>query len=339
MNNALIGFDYRLPSSFNTLKVSEIKKTFFEYGELKLDENNPYYPERSDVKIMREDIKYAIFSINQMFENYGPIYERNMIPLFVANGAFIDDPDKHLKRVANVYESFEEGMTNTEKIRRIYKATPPLIALETLTNSTMSFISQYTGFNNHNTTFGNTSISGYYALIEGLYSNDSNSNFSVVCGSNCGGMYSYFANAPLLEVSTGYKESSAVGCLLLGTAQEKKEIICEISQTKHSEVLPELGKTGYNSNWKKLFPDFNASCVIFSGAYTQLEYEKDFEELLKYQSNLFSFFPEYGNLGSSNVIIGIAKAAEFIQGGIEKVDIVDRDIYGRESLIRVERCR
>jgi hypothetical protein len=43
-------------------------------------------------------------------------------------------------------------------------------------------------------------------------------------------------------------------------------------------------------------------------------------------------------MGPSNIFFGIIKAIEFIQEGSAIIDIVDRDVFGRESIIRVEKC-
>ena len=74
----------------------------------------------------------------------------------------------YLTKISNEIKKFTKETTDEEKVKKIYRASPPLVALETLTNSTMSFIAQYAGFKNENTTFGNTSISAYYAIKQAL---------------------------------------------------------------------------------------------------------------------------------------------------------------------------
>jgi hypothetical protein len=38
------------------------------------------------------------------------------------------------------------------------------------------------------------------------------------------------------------------------------------------------------------------------------------------------------------VFFGIIKALEFIKKGSNIIDVIDRDVFGRESIIRVEKC-
>jgi hypothetical protein len=49
-------------------------------------------------------------------------------------------------------------------------------------------------------------------------------------------------------------------------------------------------------------------------------------------------FEEYGNMGSANLMIGLAKGVALFNGEIQRVDLLDRDVYGRESLIRLKKC-
>ena len=43
-------------------------------------------------------------------------------------------------------------------------------------------------------------------------------------------------------------------------------------------------------------------------------------------------------MGAASIPMGIAKATEFLKQDCNVIDVVDRDIYGRESLIRIEKC-
>ena len=84
-------------------------------------------------------------------------------------------------------------MSNEHKIRKIYRSCPPLIALETLTNSTMSYVAQYSGLKFHNATFGNTSQSFYMAINEAVMMlNKKNINRAIVGATNCSGILLVF---------------------------------------------------------------------------------------------------------------------------------------------------
>ena len=51
-----------------------------------------------------------------------------------------------------------------------------------------------------------------------------------------------------------------------------------------------------------------------------------------------SIFGKYGFLGVSNLTFGIIQGIKHIENGFKIIDVLDRDIYGRESLIRIESC-
>ena len=74
------------------------------------------------------------------------------------------------------------------------------------------------------------------------------------------------------------------------------------------------------------------------GAIDDETFEKDFSYLTKIHSNISSLYTKYGNLGASSIPLGIIEGIKHIQGGSDVIDIIDRDLYGRESLIRIERC-
>ena len=229
---------------------------------------------------------------------------------------------KHLNRIINVYKSIEKGSSQEEIIRNIYRASSPFIALETLTNSNMSFIAQYTGIKGDNATFGNTSISSVYALQEASIALQT-APMAIVNSSNCAGDYSYLTNSSVLGYDEEWKESTGVACLLLGSQQND---------------IPNLESKDIERSWSELIPDTDADAIICSVAYSEKENQLDIDYCKKYNSKVYSHFSSYGNLGPSNVFFGIIKALEFIQKGSNIIDVIDRDVFGRESIIRVEKC-
>lgn len=343
MHNYVLAYNYQLAQEFVTLDVSSIRNSSFTAGKLKLDSQSPYYPGRSDEKIMRDDVIASIISIKKMLAEARTrgIELPESTVLFVANGAFMDNPEIHLRRIPDVYRSFTPEMTEEEKIKQIYIASPPLLALETLTNGTMSFISQYAGIKGHNTTFGNTSQAGFYALEEATQTLQRTAEKNaLVCACNSGGSYSFLTNSTVLGKERGIKESAATANLILKNAAQKPEnALCKITSIKSSLVVPSLGKNKIDRTWKNLISDKTADALIFSGAYDQVDYELDLAYCKSITQNTFSYFPEYGNMGPANSVIGIIKAIELIdQKNAETVNVFDRDVYGRESLIRLEKC-
>ena len=338
MNFNIIGYNCAFPDSFLKKQVSVIKGTSYILGNISADKSDVYYPSRSDEKIMRQDVKVSILVMNHLIDELNLKDNVAEIPLYVATGAFIEDSSKHLAKISNQIQKFSKETTDVEKVKKIYRVSPPLVALETLTNSTMSFIAQYVGFKNLNTTFGNTSISAYYAIKQALNSLE-NKKFAVVNSSNCSGNHSFLTNSTIIEHHENWKESSSVGCLVFSKSEtDDDRNLCKISCLKNSNTIPDLENTKIDRQWKSLLPDRKADLIIFSGAYTHFEFKLDLEYCKSLCPNVYSLYEEYGNMGVSNIVLSLIKGIEFLKKKYQKIDILDRDIYGRESLIRIEKC-
>jgi len=334
----IIGYKAALPDVFLKKEISVLKGTSYILGKISADKNDEYYPSRSDEKIMRQDVKVSILLMNHLIDEMNLKEGVDAIPLYVANGAFIEDNTKYLTKISNEIKKFTKETTDEEKVKKIYRASPPLVALETLTNSTMSFIAQYAGFKNENTTFGNTSISAYYAIKQALNALK-NKKKAVVLSSNCSGNHSYLTNSTITEHHEDWNESASVGCLVLSNSEaENENNLCKITYLKNSNIIPDLENNKIDRQWKSLLPDIKADLIIFSGAYTNFEFNLDMEYCKSLCPNVYSLYKEYGNMGVSNIILSLIKGIEFLKGKYQKIDILDRDIYGRESLIRIEKC-
>ena len=337
MSAYIIGFDGVFPNNFQLERFSKEFSYSFTNGTINLELNPEFTPNRSDIKIMRKDIKISVVSIRSLLKEIGledsEVLEKTA--LFVANGSFIEDTEKYMNKIS-VYKNISDDLSEEEKMYKIYRASPPLLALETLTNSSMSFIAQYAGVKHHNTTFGTSSLSAYYALKEAVGSIKSHMNeHAIVCASNSGGGYSVLSNSAVLGFKKGWKESAAVGNIILSASKESA--VCEISIMSSGTRIPDLRDQEISRDWASLVPA-DSEFVIFSGAFCPETNESD----RLYCENSFksshSLFDAYGNMGSSNLIMGMIYGIQKLNEGMPHVDIVDRDLYGRESHIRIAKC-
>lgn len=328
MDIRITRFNSILPANFRLIQASAEQNLSFLSGELATDRSSPFFPERSDEKIMREDVKAAVIAVQEMMQDY-PESLLEETDLYVANGVFIEDTGKQLQRVIDIYRQVEENFPEEEKVRRLYQATPPLLALQTLTNSSMSFISQYAGIKGNNTTFGNTSQSAFHAIQKAAFALQSGSERVLVCASNCAGAVSFLTFQSFFEEKENWKESAAAACLFF-ESDAKAKSLCRITGMK-------TNNRPQNSDLFSEFSSDDINTIIFSGAFTEAAYQKDLTRFNSTGKKLFSCFPEYGNLGSANLIMSIIKGIELLQSDPEsKIAIVDRDPYGRESYIRME---
>lgn len=316
-----------LPDSFRQVEASVEKQLSLVSGELLTDRSSPFFPERSDEKVMREDVKASVVAARQMLADY----DKQLLEetdLFVANGIFIEDTGKQLQRMIEVYRALGSDVDMQEKVRRLYQATPPLLALQTLTNSTMSFVSQYTGIKGNNATFGNTSLSAFHALEKAVAALEAGSERALVCASSGGGVVSFMTFQSFFDDREGWKESGAAVCLFLEKNKPGTARITGLRSNQRTEKQVPA--------WEELRIDDRATHTIFSGAFTRRQYETDLGYCSGFAKNVFSFFPQYGNLGPAGPLLAVTRAQEIIAADPSAlVDIFDRDPYGCESYIRI----
>jgi hypothetical protein len=334
----ITGHNCNLANKFTKIEASVIQETKFTFGELFLERNSEFFPGRSDEKIMRDDVKSSIVAVNEMLLKFGNKQIEDNTDLFVANGVFIEDTSIHLDRILNVYNQIGNTSSEIEKIKKLYQAAPPLLALQTLTNSAMSFIAQYTNIKGNNSTFGNTSNSGYLAIHKGIQSLQFKENGrTVVCASNCAGVQSFLTFSSFYSNTDNWKESATSACLLFEKNNAGQSNLCRITKMKNHNSVVFLDQKEEEENYLKLLDGKLADYCIFSGAYTMFDYEKNKKYFQTLYKKSFSYFSEYGSFGSANVVMSVIKAIELIAQGIEQIDIFDRDPYGRICYLRVEK--
>lgn len=337
MNAYVLGYHQILPTKFELTRVSELEDLSFYSGQLELDRADKYYPDRSDEKIMRQDVIASVIAVNTLLEKCKIGKEREDFSLFVASGVFIEKIEQHVRHITKVYEELTESSTTKETMQKLYRGSPPLLALQTLTNSAMSFISQYAGIKGNNATFGTNSIAGFHAIEEGANDVFFNKRSAVVSASNVAATHSYLMNSTLTDSRKNWKESAAAACLLLGNNSVSQKSLCKISHLKTVPNSEQLKNGNIERSWKTLIPEGKPDALIFSGTYTDSVFEKDKIYCEKICKETFSNFNEFGNLGPVNSLVSIIDGIELIQNGYTKIDILDRDIYGNETLIRIEK--
>ncbi len=328
------GYHQFLPSVFKTEQVSVIKNLSFKSGELEPDINDPFYPNRSDVKIMRSDVIASILSINHLLSKFNSTVSREDFSLFTASGVFIEKIENHTKHLVKVYQEITETTSTQEVLQKIYRGSPPLLALQTLTNSAMSFIAQYTGIKGNNFTFGTTSASGFHAIKAGFDQVLFEKGIAVAAGANVAGAHSFLMNMPFRLNSENWFESASAASLILSDNSENA--ICAISEIKSSTVTGTLSEKRKESKWNIISEKNNADALLISGAFTSQENQDDINWCNKFYPHTLSAFDQTGNTGSCNAFNSIIQGIKLIQQGKKRVDIADRDIYGVEHLVTIK---
>ena len=326
--------------NFEDEKISELNNISVKIGKLSLDHNSEFFPSRSDQKVMRDDVKMSIVTAQELLKRYS-FSEKTIsnMPLFVSNGSFFGNFEKHLSRVLNVFKEATLEGSRIEVYKKIYRASPPLLAIETLTNSNMSFIAQYAGLKGNNATFGNTSISTYYALKQGVNEIKNGENYCWVSSSNGANIYSHIMNRSTSEVELSGIENSGGGHIILSKKRHKdNKVLCKITKMTNTKKVPTLHDQTIKRTWDELLKSSKSELIIFSGAIDQGLNYKDEQYLKTLNIPTISIFEKYGFLGVSNLIFGIIEGIKHIKNGVKSIDVIDRDVYGRESLITIELC-
>ena len=331
----LVGVKNHVSSQFETEVVSEKHSKSFRSGSLVIDTHSPFYPKRGDEKIMREDTKASIVLMNELLIACGTELEREEMGLYVASGVFIANFEKHIGHLISVFEHIKGAKDEAEKLQNIYRASPPLLALQTLTNSTMSFIAQYTGIQGNNATFGTSSSAGFDAILEGMNEAYYNHNPVLIAASNVAGLYSYLMNSTLYPSAENWFESAAVGGLILSHRQTENAI-CKLSAPTQQQIIPALTTRNIDQNWFEKANEFSSDVLLFSGAYTKKINALDDTYYTNRHKKASSFFDEIGNTGPVNLFIGIEKGLAKIKEGAQVIDVLDRDIYGRISHLQLK---
>ncbi|MCK4344715.1 MAG: hypothetical protein KAX05_05455 [Bacteroidales bacterium] len=341
LQTALIdpGFD---PSLLEVMLNKDLSGYF---GSLDLDTTSSYYPDRQDIKIMRNDVVASTICVSELLENTG-IREEDLsnIPLFIANGIVIEKLfDKNDKVSRLFFEAILLDSTK-KKLEKLYKIIPPLLALQTLTNATESYVAQYSGIAGNNTTFGNTSISAYYALLEGFRNVESGkSNLAVIGASNSSGEYSNLTFRQFTSNYSGWRESACSVFLLLESSESlkrhQKKALCEIVQLKSSNHIPELLEISTRKPFESLISEISGDLAVFSGGFTENDYELEKKEVKAKSKKSYSWFPKLGNLGAGAILMNIITAICLLKNNsVTLADCLDRDPYSRESLVKIRVC-
>jgi hypothetical protein len=142
--------------------------------------------------------------------------------------------------------------------------------------------------------------------------------------------------------SIGWRDGACSGFLLMESEdsmiKNNRIPLCEIIQVNHSKNIPSLfdqEQTPFSS----LIPFKLSDAVIHSGAFTEIAYHEEKDNLSSYYQDCFSLYPYLGNTGTGAIILDIAAGINFINEKRSKVvDCIDRDPYGRESIITIKGC-
>ncbi len=351
----ITGINFRLPGISSLIKLNSIeapvtaKSTLYdlEYQNqlqtlhLDLDEQSKYFPSQKDVKVMREDVIAATICAQELLDSAKiETKERANIPLYMSNGTCLD---QYLNNINNISAAYFDNSVNSElatKHKRVERVLPPLFVLNALTNSACSFVSQYSGIKGDSTVYGNTSHATIDALAEGISNlKNMSSSIAVVGAANGAGLFFALTFNNFSHKSNHtWRMSNAAIMILLETEESlrgsSRAPLAEIALIKTGKNVPRL----VTSQSKNIFENYysKSSMACFSGGLRQVDFETEKTALQNKYKTIFSLYPHIGCAGTVSPIINIALSCNFLKHGHRSVDCLNRDPFGRESLITLQ---
>jgi hypothetical protein len=307
--------------------------------EIELDRESPFYPTRSNEKVMRKEVVAATIAVSELVDRASILpAARAEMPLFVASGMSMERQTGDLDWFSGALRAVRESAAASERNRSLGQLTPPLLALRTLTNAATSFIAERARVAGNNSTFGSTSLSGFHALQEAFDAvRDGSCPMALAGGASRGGIPSYFVHRNFCPDTGGWRESVAVVFLLLesGTSLQERgaSALCELIELRSGGIPRVTGRIDSVPFARFSARGADGALAVYSGAFRRSEFEALRSAVAAAWERSASLFPSLGNAGPSNVFLNLLTGIALLDGP-GTVDCLDRDPYSRESFVR-----
>lgn len=307
--------------------------------DLEFDEDKEKMPSRKAQKLMRKDSVAAFMSAKEIVDRQElTTTEKENLVFFVINGNCLDQVQEEIALVAGAYLENTENEAS-KRNTSLQTIMPPLFALKVLTNGTQSVIAQELEIKGNNTTFGNTSHAFFDALKTYEELLNTSLNRALISCSTGAGLYTLFNHLNSFESEKPIL-SLCGSSLLVGP--EKVGAFAKISELDNKKEPPKMSGAIEISDFSWVSLQNRANTVLYCGVPSTEFNQKKVEQLTKANiwNRVINLSRVYGSLGASSINIGIISALEIFkkEPHCQSVDIINTDPYGRESLIKVERC-
>ena len=311
------------------------------YGAtIDLDQSSPHFPNRSKLKVMRSDVVAALICAGDLLDQIG-LADMVDVPLYVSSGASFDLSVDQIANVTDAYFAKSENEAQSDRWKRLNMILPPLWVLKTLPISAACFVAEKLGAKGDNATFGSTSHSTYYALLEGEKKiRQGQSDMVVVGATNSIGIYSSLTYKNFSRDGLVWKESEGAAFLLLESIDSCRrhgrrplaEIVGMDSKTAIPEIFSEEDDVPYQD-----FIGHPAPMCIFNGGLSQGDFILEEQVCQSNWSESFCWKSKLGILGNIGIIMNIITAITlFRHKDPGRIDCLNRDPYGRESRVRIQ---
>ncbi len=282
--------------------------------------DDEFYPSRADLKILRSDTIAAIYAVRRMIKDFSlPQHFLERAGLWVSTGAFEDRLLYEQSKLVRYLKKAFESQDKEQRLKRTYRAIPPMLGLNTLTNATESFVAQYAGIKGRSTTVGNTSASGYYALAKAKQRLEVfGSPLEIVGGAN-------LADTSFFMMWHNYRPVEQPKGLTGGV------FLTLQSKVNGTEPIAQL------LNLRHFFSAETVSLPITEREVMILSNPYGFELQLEGYKQIIDLYSIAGNAGAVMLYLAVLLAIALIERSqAEAVDCLDIDLYGRISFLTVK---
>ena len=325
---------------FQTITISDESEA--HVATLDLETTSPHYPSGSKLKLMRTDVIAAVVCAAELSEQAGmDSDDMRDLPLYISNGSSFDLGVEQLSEITSAFLKRSPEEDWSSRYQRVHHSLPPMYVLRTLANAAECFVSQQTGARGDNATFGGSSHATYLALQEVIRRIERHESEMALLGACNGiGIFSALTYANRLEPGSRWRESEGAGFLLIESeaslSRSGRRPLAEIIFMQASTTVPAI----FSANTLPPYREFRADPAdycIYSGGLSETGHERQETACAGKWGQSFSWFPQLGILGNHAVLMNMATAiALFLHAKIQRADCINRDAYGRESLIQLQ---
>lgn len=295
--------------------------------------DHAHYPSRKDLKVMRQDSVAAVVAVGELLDE-APLGPELLARcgLFLANGVCLDGSEEEIAAMATGLVPLADDETVASRLLRTSRATHPLMALKMLTNATQCFVAQKSLALGPNTTFGNTSHSAIDALETSIDQLRLGACNQVIAGaSSDGGVHSWLYHRHFTGTAP-WREATGAAFVLL----ENEEGLRASGHRPLAELTALDTSPGFAWNGGGLLREKRAGAVCFNGPICESGYAAQRELCLASFDEAHSFFPSHGFLGTCGPFLSLLAGVALLRNGHHHAHAWNRDVYGREALLRLE---
>ena len=216
-----------------------------------------------------------------------------------------------------------------------------MYVLRTLANATECFVAQMTGARGDNATFGLSSHSTHYALLEGMRRiENSEAEMALVGASNGIGVFSALIVGNFNQAGFEWRESEGAGILLLESGESAsrsgRRPLAEIVSIHSGKSIPDIFSDRPAAPPYQGFQHDLADFCLYSGGLSRDDHRLEEKACKGKWQATFSWFNQLGITGNNAILLNVATAvALFKKGRADQVDCLNRDSFGRESFLKL----